>query len=106
MEYYFSEGFTILECNYNNLAKLPNEVKQRTHAEETDNSDNVMTCINTITSTSKTLKNLVVNKSLYSSYIQTEFNDIKKIIINIFSAYVVPPVKRYQSSYIASRIET
>ena len=37
LEYYFSKGFTILECNYNNEAKLPNDVKQRTHAEEIDN---------------------------------------------------------------------
>ena len=48
LEYYFSEGFNILECNVNDLAKLPNEVKQRIHAEETDNLDRVM--INTITS--------------------------------------------------------
>ena len=38
LEYYFSKGFAILECNVNNLAKLPNELKQRIHAEETDNS--------------------------------------------------------------------
>ena len=48
LEYYLSKGFTILECNNNNLAKLPNEVKQIIHAEDTDNSDKVMTCINTI----------------------------------------------------------
>ena len=67
-----------------------NYVKQRTHAEETYYSDKFMTCINKITSTSNTLKKLVVNNILHSSYIQTEFNDKKKIIINIFSAYVVP----------------
>ena len=33
LEYYFSKGFTILECNDNNLEKLPNEVKQIIHAE-------------------------------------------------------------------------
>ena len=71
LEYYFLKGFNILECNYNNLAKLPNDIKQRTHVEETDNSDKVMTCINIILSTSNTLKNLVVNKSLYSYYIET-----------------------------------
>ena len=67
--YYFSNGFTILEYNYNNLEKNPNDIKQRTHAEGTYNSDKVMTCINTITSTSNTLKNLVVNKNLHFSYI-------------------------------------
>ena len=77
LEYYFSKVFTILGCNDNNLEKLPNDVKQRTHAEETDNSEKFMTCINTIPSTSKTPKNLMVNKGLNSSYIQTEFNDKK-----------------------------
>ena len=48
LEYYFSKGFTILECNINNLAKLPNDAKQRIHGEETDNSDKAMTFINTI----------------------------------------------------------
>ena len=45
LEYDFSKGFTILECNANNLAKLLNEVKQRIHTEEIDNSDRVMTYI-------------------------------------------------------------
>ena len=71
LEYYFSKGFAILECNNNNLAKLPNNVKQIIFAEETDNSDKVMTCINTTPSISNTLYNLLVNKSLYSSFIQT-----------------------------------
>ena len=70
LEYYFSKGFTILELNDNNLAKLTNDVKQRIHAEETDNSDKVITCTKTIPSTSNILKNLVVNKSCHSSYIK------------------------------------
>ena len=70
LEYYFSKWFTILECNYNNLVKLTNDVKKRTNAEEANNSYKVMTCINTIPSTSNKLKNLVVNKSCNSSYIQ------------------------------------
>ena len=48
-----------------------------------------MTCINTIPSTSNTPKNLVLNKSLHSYYIQREFNDKKEMIISIFSAFVV-----------------
>ena len=92
-EYYFSKGFTILECNDKNLAKLPNEVKQIIHAEETYNSYKFMTCINTITSTSNTLKNLVGNKIFQSSCIKIEFNDKKKITINIFRTYVVPLLK-------------
>ena len=52
-----------------------------------------MTCVNIIPPTSKTTKNFAVNNSLYSSYIKTEFNDKKEMIINIFSAYVVPLLK-------------
>ena len=78
LEYYLSKWFTTLECNYNNLEKNPNDVKQINHAEEIDNSERIMTFINTITYTSDKLKNLVVNKTLHSSYIQKEFNDIKK----------------------------
>ena len=75
------------------MAKLTNDVKQRTHAEETDNPDKAMTRINKTSSTSNTLKNLVVNKSLHYSYIKTEFNDKKKMIIKIFNTYVVPLLK-------------
>ena len=60
------------------MEKNPNDVKQINHAEEIDNSERIMTFINTITYTSDKLKNLVVNKTLHSSYIQKEFNDIKK----------------------------
>ena len=70
LEYYFSKGFGILEHNNNNLEKIPNEVKQKIHAKEADNSNYVMTCINTITSTSNTLKNLLLHKSWNSSHIQ------------------------------------
>ena len=68
----YKKGFGILECNFNNLAKLTNEVKQIIHAEETDNSDYVMTCTNTIPSISNTLNKLLLHKIIYSSYIQTE----------------------------------
>ena len=34
-KYYFSNVCAIFECNFNNLEKLPNEVKQIIHAEET-----------------------------------------------------------------------
>ena len=39
LEYYFSRGFTILVCNYNNFSKLPNELKEIIFVEETDNLD-------------------------------------------------------------------
>ena len=88
LEYYLSKGFTLLECNTNNLVKITNEVKYRIHAEEIDNSDKVMTCTSTVLSTSNTLKKLAANKGFNYSYIWREFNNKKYIIINIFSAYV------------------
>ena len=77
LEYYFSKVFAILECNVNNLSKLLNEVKQIIHAEETDNSEKFITCINTIPSTSNTLKNVLLDKILHYFYIQTELNEKK-----------------------------
>ena len=79
-----------MECSFNNLAKLPNEVKQIINAEETDNSDYFMTCINAINSTSNTVKMLLLHKSLHSSYIQTVYNDKEEIINNTFIIYVEP----------------
>ena len=52
-----------------------------------------MTCINTINSTSNTLTNLLLNKSLHSSYIKKSFNDKEVIIINKFILYVLPLLK-------------
>ena len=75
------------------MEKLPNEVKVKIHAEDTDNSDKVVICSTTIPSTSNTLKNLAVNESFHSSYIQREYNDKKENIINIFSEYVEPLLK-------------
>ena len=49
LEYCFSKGFAILECNDNSLAKLPNDEKQRIHTEGTYSSYKVIICINTIT---------------------------------------------------------
>ena len=48
VEYYFSKGFGIFECNSNHLENIPNGVKQIIHAEETHNSYYIMTSITTI----------------------------------------------------------
>ena len=65
-------------------------MKQTIHAEETDNSDFLMTCISTITSKSNTLKKLFLHKILHSSYIQIYFNEKEEIINNTFIKYVEP----------------
>ena len=69
-EFYFSKVFTSFYCNIINLEKLPSEVKQIIHAENTYNSDKFMICSTTIPSISNILKNLAVNTSFHSSYIQ------------------------------------
>ena len=50
LEYYFSKGFTLFDCDIINLEKLPNEVKVRIHAEDIDNSDKIMICSTSILS--------------------------------------------------------
>ena len=68
--YYLSKGFNYFDCNKSNLEKLPNELKQRIYAEVTDNSYKVIICSTTIPYTANTMKNLLVNESFHSSYIQ------------------------------------
>ena len=68
-------------------------MKDRIHVEERENPYRVMTCTTTIPYISNTLKNLAVNKGFHYSYIKTQFNNIKDMIINIFSAYVEPLLK-------------
>ena len=50
-EYYFNKGFIIFDCDEINLKRLPYEVKDRVGAEVTVNSDKVMICSTTISST-------------------------------------------------------
>ena len=91
--------FIIFDCDENNLKILVSEVKYRVGAEVSVNLDKFMVCSTTITSTSNTLKNLLVTEISHSSYTNKEFNDKKEQMITIFSAYVAP-------SRIASRMET
>ena len=51
-------------------------------------SDYVMTCTTAIPSISKTLKKLLLQYDLYSSYNQTKYIGEYEIIHNIFSTYV------------------
>ena len=60
-----------------NLKILPSMVKDKVGAEVTFNSDKVMLCYITITSTSNTLKNLLVHSNYYSFYTNQESNDKK-----------------------------
>ena len=52
-----------------------------------------MLCFTTITSTSNTLKNLLINSNYNSSYTTQEFNAKKEQMSTIFNTYVTPQIK-------------
>ena len=68
-------------------------VKERVSAEVKVNTDLGMLCYTTITSTSNTLKNLVINSNYHSSYSTEEFDTKKEQMSNIFSTYITPQIK-------------
>ena len=76
-EYYFNKGFIQLTCDEDNLKKFPVRVKDRVGAELKANSDLVMLCYTTITSTSNTLKKLYISKDYHSSYSTDNFKNQK-----------------------------
>ena len=63
-QYYFNKEFTQLKCDEDYLKKNPENVKERVGAFLEVNTDIVMLCHTTITSTSSTLKNLYIGKDL------------------------------------------
>ena len=77
-EYYFNKGFIQLTCDEDNLKILPVRFKDRVGAELKVNSDLVMLCYTTITSTSNTLKYLFISKDYHSSYSNGKLNTKKK----------------------------
>ena len=74
LEYYYSKVFGILERNSKHLKKIVKLAKHRIRAEETHDSDCVMTCNTTIASISNTLKKFWLQSSSHFSYIQTKYN--------------------------------
>ena len=52
-----------------------------------------MLCFTTIPSTSKTLKNLLINSNYHSSYTTQELNTEKDQMSNISNTYVTPQIK-------------
>ena len=57
------------------------------------NTDLVMLCYTTITSTSNTLKNLYISKDYHSSYSTDNCNDQKEAMDRLFSTYITPKIK-------------
>ena len=67
-QYYFNKGLIQLTCDEDNLKSLPDKIKNRVGAEVKVNTDLVMLCHTTITSTTYTLKNLYISRDYHSSY--------------------------------------
>ena len=74
-QYYFNKGFTQFKCDEEHLKKNPDLVKERVGAVLTENTDLVMLCTTTITSTSSTLKNLYICTQYHSLYSTDNYSD-------------------------------
>ena len=92
-EYYFNEGLIQLTCDEDHFKTLPVRVKDRVGAELKVNSDLVMLCYTTITSTSNTLKYLFISKDYHSSYSTDNSNNQTEAMDILFSTYVTPQIK-------------
>ena len=57
------------------------------------NTDLVMLCHTTITSTSSTLKNLYIGKDYHSFYSTENYNDHKEAMDRLFKTYITPQIK-------------
>ena len=91
-EYHFNKWFIQLTCDENHFKKLLLLVKDRVGAVVKVNSDLVLLCYTTITSTSNTMKKLYTSKDYHLSY-STEKINTKKAMSRLFSTYVTPQRK-------------
>ena len=75
------------------MKKIPKNVKERVGAFLEANTDLVMLCHTTITSTSSTLKNLYIGKGYHSLYSTENYNDQTKGMGRLFSTYITTKIK-------------
>ena len=92
-QYYFNKGFTQLKCDEDHLKKVPDLVKERVVAALTENTDLVMQCRTTITSTSSTLKNLYIDTQYHSLYSTDNYSDQTEKMERLFKTYITPKLK-------------
>ena len=92
-EYYFNKLFIQLTCDEDHLKTLPVRFKDRVGAELKVKSDLFMLCYKNISSTSNTLKNLVISSNYHLSYSTEKINNEKEEMSRLFSAYVTPQIK-------------
>ena len=73
--------------------KNPDLVKERVGAVVTENTDLVMLCCTTITSTSSTLKNLYIGTQYHSLYSTDNYSDQTEKMDRLFKTYITPQLK-------------
>ena len=73
--------------------KIPDLVKERVGAVLTENTDLVMKCSTTITSTSSTLKNLYIGTQYHSLYSTNIYSDQTEKMDRLFKTYITPQLK-------------
>ena len=78
---------------WRSFEKKTEPVKERVGAELEVNTDLVMLCHTTLTSTSSTLENLYIGKDYHSFYSTENYNDHKEAMDRLFSTYITPQIK-------------
>ena len=73
LEYYFSKGFVVLECNSNHLNIISDEEKQIIHAMECMIQTMLWLVLPKKNSISNMLKTLLLQYNFHSSYNQTKY---------------------------------
>ena len=73
--------------------KIPDLVKERVGAVLTKNTDLVMQCSTTITSTSSTLKYLYIGTKYHSLYLTDNYSDQTEKMERLFKTYITPQLK-------------
>ena len=103
-QYYFNIGFTEFKCDEEHLKKIPDLVKERVGAELSENTDLVIQCSTTITSTSTTLKNLYIGTQYHSLYSTNNYSDQTEKMERLFKTYIKPQLKEiYHPTFIQER---
>ena len=92
-EYCFNKGFVIFECDEENL-KSTIFGKRQSWCRSSSRFRLSHAMFTTITSSSNTLKNLLVNSNYHSSYSTQEFNTKKEQMSIIFNTYVTPQINK------------
>ena len=73
--------------------KIPDLVKERVGVVLSENTDLVMQCSTTITSTSTTLKNLYIGTEYHESYSTNIYSDQTEKMDRLFKTYITPQLK-------------